>query len=660
MPLALLEMSPSGWFAIFVTVVVFACLQFRRETPSDLLFLGALVAVTVTGVISPSQALEGFANEAVVTIGALLVVAAGLRWTGVLDQLGNRLLGAAKTVQSATLRLTFALVACSAVVINTAVVAMFVPVVLDWCRRRGVSPSRLLIPVSYLAILGGTCTLIGTSTNILVNGMLKAAYKEAPAVGTCSCSRSCSCSCSKAAYKEASAVDTPEAEYSEEFREKFREELRPMTLLEIGRIGLPCAVLGSLYLLLIGRRLLPNRTELIEQLDEQRREYLVEMLVQPECRLIGRTVEEAGLRHLRGLFLVEIDREGEVITPVTPSDVIRAGDRLIFTGVVSTIVDLEKIPGLVPAADVTYEFHPHRRQMRHLSETVLSITSPLIGTTVREANFRQRYNAAVVAVHRAGARLSTKIGDIVLQAGDTLLLQTRTGFSARFRNSADFYLVADVEGSEPRRHHRARLAGTLMLILIAWLVATSWIDPAGPMGGFSSTAVAGVAIAGLMILGRCLPVAEARSAIDLHVLLTIVGALALGKALKESGAAGAMAGAMVDMVGGENPYILLIVLYLLTVVFTETISNTAVAVMMFNFGVAMAAVGGYSPRPFVMAIVIAASLSFVTPIGYQTNLMVMGPGGYRPRDYLRAGWPLALMMGVVTMLLIPRIWPFEL
>jgi di/tricarboxylate transporter len=632
MPLALLNMSPSGWFAILVTVVVFACLQFRRGAPSDLLFLGALVAVTVAGVISPGQALEGFANEAVVTIGALLVVAAGLRWTGVLDQLGNRLLGTARTVQSATVRLALALVACSAVVINTAVVAMFVPVVLDWCRRRGVSPSRLLIPVSYLAILGGTCTLIGTSTNILVNGLLKAAYQEA------------------------ATVESGDLHYSPE----FREELRPMSLLEIGRIGLPCAVLGSLYLLLIGRHLLPDRTELIEQLDEQRREYLIEMLVQPECRLIGTSVEAAGLRHLRGLFLVEIDREGEVITPVAPSDVIRAGDRLIFTGVVTTIVDLEKIPGLVPAADVTYEFHPHQRQMRHLSETVLSATSPLIGTTVRAANFRQRYNAAVVAVHRAGARLSTKIGDIVLQAGDTLLLQTRTGFSARFRNSADFYLVADVEGSEARRHHRARLAATLMLVLIAWLMATSWIAPSGPLGGFSSTAVAGVTVAGLVILGRCLPIAEARSVIDLQVLLTIVGALGLGKALKESGAADALAGAMVNMVGGENPYLLLIVLYLLTVVFTETISNTAVAVMMFRFGVAMAAIGGYSPRPFVMAIVIAASLSFVTPIGYQTNLMVMGPGGYRPRDYIRAGWPLSLMMGVITMLLIPRIWPFEL
>jgi di/tricarboxylate transporter len=622
---ALLNMSPSAWISILVTAAVFAGMLLRRGGSTDLLFLGGLVAVTLLGVIEPAEALSGFANEAVITVGALFVVAAGLRSTGVLDRAGNWLLGTARTARDATVRLTFALVAISAVILNTAVVAMFVPVVLDWSRRRGVSPSRLLIPVSYLAILGGTCTLLGTSTNIVVNGLLKDHYRE-------------------------------EARYSPE----FREELHGMTLLEIGQVGAPCAVVGGLYLVFFGRRLLPNRTELIDQLDEQRREYLVEMVVRPNCRLIGKTVSEAGLRHLRGLFLLEIDREGEILTPVTPSDVIHAGDRLIFTGVVTTIVDLEKIPGLVPAADTTYEFHRRRRQVRCLSEAVLSPSSPLIGTTVREADFRQRYHAAVVAVHRSGARLPSKIGDIVLEAGDTLLLQTRTGFASRFRHSRDFYLVADVEGSQARRHHRAWLAAALLGALVVWLIGTSWIGVGSPLAGLGSTAVAGVAIAGLMIVGRCLTAAEARSVIDLQVLLTIAAALGLGTALKESGAASAVATGLVEAVGRGNPYLLLIVLYVVTVLFTETISNNAVAVMLFPFGVAMAAAGGYSPRPFVMAIALAASLSFLTPIGYQTNLMVMGPGGYRPRDSLRVGWPLALLMAGTAITLIPQVWPFAL
>ncbi len=266
--------------------------------------------------------------------------------------------------------------------------------------------------------MGGTCTLIGTSTNLIVNGLLKEEQQR----------------------EEVRLADTrQEALYAH--LPGFREQMDGMTLFEIGRVGIPCALAGSLYLMFLGYRLLPNRTEMVEQLDERRREYMVEMLVQPECRLIGKTVEQAGLRHLRGLFLIEIDRDHEVVTPVTPEDVIQAGDRLIFTGVVSTILDLVQISGLVPAADMTYEIHPKRRMGRHLSEAVVSNSSPLVGTTVRYANFRRLYNAAVVAVHRNGAQLRRKVGDIVLRSGDTLLLQTRTEFSSAFRNSSDFFLA---------------------------------------------------------------------------------------------------------------------------------------------------------------------------------------------------------------------------
>jgi di/tricarboxylate transporter len=640
MPLLAVEtpitpITPSGWIAIAVTATVFLVMVMRRGVPTDLLFLGSVVVVTLFGVISPEKALAGFANPGVLTIGALFVVSAGLRATGVLDRVGNQLLGPAKTVGQAFGRLMACVLSISAFIMNTAVVAMFVPIVLDWCRRRGVSPSRLLIPLSYVAIMGSTCTLIGTSTNIIVNGLLKDEYRA-----------------------EERRIVEDSAQYDQ--IKGFHEQLRPMWLFEIGCVGLPCAIVGSLYLWFIGRRLLPDRTDMIEQLDEQRREYLVEMLVQPECRLVGKTVEEAGLRHLRGLFLLEINREGEVLTPVTPNDTLRAGDRLIFTGVVTTIVDLEKIPGLVPAADMTYEFSQEAERTRQLSEAVLSPSSPLIGTTVRRANFRRRYNAGVVAVHRNGKRMKRKIGDIVLEAGDTLLLQTRSGFTDRYRHSRDFYLVADVAGSEARQSHRAWLAVSLLLTLIVWLMATSWVGQSGPWAGLSSPALAGIAIAGLMIVGRCLPLAEARSSVDMHVLVTIAAALGLGQALTESGAAESLAYRFVGAFGAENPYILLILLYLLTVAFTETLSNAAVAIMLFPFGVAMAAAGGFSPRPFVMAIALAASLSFLSPIGYQTNLMVMGPGGYRPRDYLRVGWPLASLIAVVALTLIPLVWPFEL
>lgn len=623
-----LGLSVSGWLSLAVTLAVFVSLLWRRDLPPDFLFLGGLVALVLLGVISPSDALGGFANPAVVTIAALFVVAAGLNATGVLDWIGNRLLGGARTATAAMVRLAGVVVSLSAFVNNTPVVAMFVPVVLHWCRQRGVSPSRLLIPLSYLTILGGVCTLIGTSTNVVTNGLLKEEQRI--------------------------------AQTEERYTLAFRRQLHEMSLFELGRVGLPCAVFGTLYLLLFGRRFLPDRTGLVDQFGAERREYLVEMLVQPGCRLIGKTVEDAGLRHLRGLFLIEIDRDDEVITPVAPEDVIHERDRLIFTGVVTTIVDLVRIPGLVPAADITYDVHPRRRRQRHLCEAVISRSSPLVGVTVREARFRQLYQAAVVAVHRNGTRVPSKIGDIVLEPGDTLLLQTRTEFAQRYRHSRDFCLVASVEGSQPRRQERAWLSLGLLGVLIVWLAAESWTPEAGPLAGLASPAVAAMTVAGLMVATRCLPVSEARSALDLQVLITIVAALGLGRALSESGAANSLAGLLIAGVGGDNPYLLLAAVYVLAMLFTEVMTNSAVVAMLFPLAVATAAASGYSPRPFVMAITLGASLSFLTPIGYQTNLMVMGPGGYRPADFFRVGWPLSLLTGAIALALIPRVWPFAM
>jgi di/tricarboxylate transporter len=597
------------WIAIGVTVLVFAALQLRRGTPTDLLFLGGLMAVTLTGVLTPTEAFEGFANPALLTIAALLVVAAGLRSTGVLDWVGHKLLGRAHTEGGALWRLAVTLIASSAFILNTALVAMMMPVVIDWCRRRGISPSRLLIPLSYLTILGGVCTLIGTSTTLIVSGILR------------------------------------------------REGYEAMSLFELAYVGLPCAVVGAVFLLLFGPRLLPKRSDIIEELDETRRDYLVEMLVKPECPLVGQTIQQAGLRHLPGLFLVEIDRNGDLITPVTPDDRLHANDRLVFAGLVNTIVDLEKVPGLIPAADMNFEFHPRTRTLRRLTEVVLSKTSPLIGSTVREGRFRSYYNAAVVAVHRNGERLTNKIGDIRLEPGDTLLLQTRHDFLAEYSNSRDFYLISSVEGSEPRRHHKMPLAAGLGLLLIAWLVVTNFLSQEGPLAGLSSTAVAAICVAGIMLITRCLRVSEARSALDLQTLVTIAAALGLGAALDKSGAARTCAEMLVSQVGG-SPYLLLAVVYLMTLVFTEMITNNAVAAMLLPIALQVAAASGYDSRPFIIAITMAASLSFVTPIGYQTNLMVMGPGGYRPSDYLRCGLPLAVVVTVTALLVIPRVWPF--
>lgn len=623
-----------GGIALATTLAVFAGMQLKRRIPVEVLFLGGLVIVTVCGVIHPKQAVAGFASTAVILIGALFAVSAGLRNTGALDWIGHRLLGSAQTERSALLRLGLTVPPVSAFVLNTPLVAMMAPVVVDWCRRRNVSPSRLMIPLSYLTILGGVCTLIGTSTTLVINGNLGELQKDPTRFP---------------------GVDP--ARYAE------------LALFEIAPVGVPIALVGIGYMIFVAPRLLPNRHDLIEQFDEHRRDYLVDMTVLANCPLAGQTVQDAGLRQLPGLFLIEIDRNGETITPVAPGDRIRAGDHLVFTGVVSTIADLERIPGLVPSADESFEQRPADRVHRQLTEAVLSRTSPLVGRTVKEADFRQRYNAAIVAIHRNGERLTNKIGEVELEPGDTLLLQTRPEFVDAHRNSRDFYLVSRVGGAKARRHDRALLAALLFAGLILWLVICSLFPDVLPWGqAFSKDIkpIAAIAVALAMVATRCLTTSEARGAIDVQVLLVIGAAIGMGEALDKSGAAGWLAEMLVRGAStagfppGLRPYLLLAVVYVLTQVLTELISNVAVASIMVTLAVHVAAAGGvagYDPRPFIVAVAMAASLSFATPIGYQTNLMVMGPGGYSPRDYLKTGLPLAMLSTTTALAAISWFFP---
>jgi di/tricarboxylate transporter len=584
-----------------VTLAVVAGLLYGlvKDTPADVMFVGAVVLLAALGVIGPEDAVAGFANPGVLIVAALFVVVAGLRETGVMDFIGERFLGRVNTEAQALFLMAAVLIPSAMVLNNTPKVALLVPVLIAWCRKRHISPSRLLMPLSFLSILGGTCSLIGTSTNLVVQGLL------------------------------------------------VKNHLRPMSFFEVGSVGLPCAVLGAAYLLTIGRKLLPDRKELIEQLDETRREYLVEMLVQPGCRLANKTVADAGLRQLPGLFLIEIDREGSVLGPVAPDEVIRANDRLVFTGVVSTIVDLEKIPGLVPAIDRHYEVAPTRQRGRRLCEAVISPSSPLVGDAVRDADFRMLYDAAIVAVHRNGARLTNKVGDIRLRAGDTLLLQAGPQFTKAFRNKPDFYLVGDVEDSRPVRHDRAWLAAIIFLTMIAAFVS-----------GRVDIMLASFLAAGAMVASGCVSASDARKSVDLPVVIAIAASFGVGKAIEQSGVANLVATLLVDWTRPFGPTATLAAIYFGTMVLNELISNNAAAALSFPFCLESARLLGVSERPFAMAVTLAASYAFGSPIGYQTHMMVFGPGGYRFADFMRVGIPLNLLMWLVATVLIPMIWPF--
>jgi len=616
-------MGWDAWLTLALVVAVFVGLA-RALAPPDALLVGAAVVLGVSGVLTPSELFAGLSNEGMLTVAALFVVAAGVRETGALDAIGIRMLGNAAGDGRIIARMAGPVLGLSAFLNNTPVVAMLMSIVSDWCRRHRVSPSRLLIPLSYLAILGGTCTLIGTSTNLVVNGMMIDRAQEVSA--------------------RAAEVTAPEQLDS---LARLSGELRGMSLFELSRVGVPVAIAGMLYLVFVGRRLLPDRKDLLEQLGESRREYLVDMVIEPGCRLAGQRIEEAGLRHLAGLFLIEVEHEGNILAPVGPDYVLQAGDRLTFTGVISTIVDLERIPGLVPVADGAYESQGSWRKDRQLCEVVISATSPLIGKNIRDANFRALYNAAIVAVHRGGVRLAGRIGDIVLREGDTLLLQTGPHFAQAHRNNPDFFLVSAIEESRPLRHERAPLAFLLMAVLVGLMVS-----------GLLSIVMASFLVAGLMVITRCVSVPIARKNVDWSVLLTIAGALAVAFALQKTGAAEAIAGGVVSVTKPFGPYAALLAVFLVTTLFTELVTNNAAAALVFPFAVAVAEHFGVSPRPFAVTVMMAASASFMTPIGYQTNMMVFGPGGYRFGDFVRIGTPLNILVCVLTTLLAPVFWPF--
>lgn len=581
------------WFGAALVIGIVVLLA-REVAPPDFVMLGAGVLAALVGLIKPATIFEGFADTSMLTVAALYVVAAAMRETGAVDTIGRWILGRARSERSVMWRMFAFVTPLSGFMNNTPLVAMMIPVLQGWCKKNNVAPSKLLMPLSIFTVLGGVCTLVGTSTNLVVQGFLN------------------------------------------------RNGLPPMSMFDLTWVGLPLAFVGGLYLLFIGRRVLPERRDLIEQFDENKREYLVNLRIDPGCRLAGQTVEAAGLRHLQGLFLVEIIRDGEIITPVRPDRRLETGDVLTFTGLVDTIVELERIPGLVPAM----ETHMGPNAERELHEAVVSSTSPLVNRNIRDSEFRATYNAAVLAVHRGGERLKGRVGDIVLRPGDTLLLQTGPHFARAHRNDANFYLVSAVEDARPVRHERALLAMGLLAGLIGLL---SW--------GLAPV-LASFLIAGLALLTRCIAPNTARQALDLQTLVTIAASFGVSEALEASGFVKFVADHAMQVSQALGPIAILCAIYVMASLMTEVLTNTAAAALMFPFALATAEQMQVSYVPFVMAVTYAASLSFLTPIGYQTNLMVYGPGGYRFTDFTRVGAPLNLLLTFLATLLIPVVWPF--
>ncbi|TVQ93918.1 MAG: SLC13 family permease [Deltaproteobacteria bacterium] len=594
-------MTLAALLTLLVVVAALICIMLQVASP-DLVLLGAVVLLLLAGVLSPAEALSGFSNGGMLTVAALFVVAAGLRETGAVTILTSGLLGRPRNERGAIARLAAPVVAASAFLNNTMVVATLLPGVTDWARGIGRAPSRFLLPLSFASILGGLCTLLGTSTNLVVAGLVDDMISDHP-------------------------------------------DLSPIGMFDIAPVGLPIAGVGLLFLVVAAPWLLPERRSAVSR-DDDPRHYTMEVLVPQGSRLAGKTIEAAGLRNQPGAFLMEVIRDDTVLPVVDAQQLLNEGDRLIFVGDVGAVVDLQRMPGLAAAPDQVFKLEGERGR-RQIVEAVVSQRNPLVGWSIRDGGFRRRYHAVVIAVARAGERLPGRIGDIVLRTGDVLLLEAHPQFVKEQRTRTDFYLVSQVPGAAPPRTERALLS----VAILGALVVTATL-------GLLPIVTAAFAGAGLMLLTRCCTIGEARRSLDLQVLFAIAAALGLGRAMIDSGLAQNLADTAV-WIGGGHPYLALVTVYVLTVVLTEAVTNNAAAVLTLPVAVAMAEQVGAAPMGFVFAVMVAASASFLTPIGYQTNLMVMGPGGYRPLDYPRLGLPLSLLVAVTAMAIIPWVWPLS-
>ena len=587
------------WQIAYTLAVVLLALaaMIRQVAAPDLVLMAALFSLAAVGILTPSETFVGFSNPAVATIGALFIVSSALRETGALELSIGQFLARARSLTPGAARIALPVASLSAFLNNAPIVAMMTPSVIDWAKRNSLSPSRLLIPLSYASILGSSTTIIGTSINLTVAGLILDAG------------------------------------------------MAPMGFFELMPVGLPICAVGLLYLIFVAPRRLPDRIDPEENLGDKRREYIASMEVQPDCPLVNRSIEEAGLRRLAGLFLFEIEREGRAITPVSPDEVIRPGDRLSFAGVVSTIIDLQRIRGLLPISD---DEAPMSSDPSHrFAEAVVSSSSPLVGSSIRTSNFRTVYDAAVIAVHRNGERVPGKIGEIVLRAGDTLLLQCALGFYRAHRHSADFYLVSELEEDTKPRYERAWLALAVLAVMVA-CVST----------GLVPIAIASFITAGVLIATRCLTGPQARRSVDWSILVVIGAGLGIAGAMHKTGAADLVARLVVDGIGDLGPLAALAVIYLTCLLMAEMLHHNAAVAIMFPIAVATAEQVGADPRGFVMAVAVASCCAFASPVTYQTHLIVYGPGGYRFTDFVKAGAPLDALCGIVALVVIPWVWPF--
>ncbi len=628
-----------------VLVAVFVVLLVELLSP-DAVFLGGLIVLVLGGVVDLERALQGFANPTLLALGSLYVVAAALQETGALDIASQYVLGKEQSIRRLLLRMCPSVTLYSAFLNNTPVVAMGIPAIRGWCKRHGVSPSKLLMPLAFAAVLGGICTLIGTSTNLVMHGLLQS------------------------------------------------EGLEGFAFFELAWVGVPCAVVGLVYIIFVAPVLLPERVDIRAEEEEERAE-LIEVEVAADSPLVGETVGEANLKLMPGLTLVQIERGIEEIAPVGTQERLQPGDRLLFTTTememgadseptveasVPENTDAEGLPErlgdseqmeTVPRRELGFSAFPglrlvyadiERDEERELHQVVVREGSSFIGERVRDIPFHERFGAALTGIRRGGKRLEPPMGDVRLRPGDALLLDTKQGFRGAYEKSAEFVVTSEAGGEvekteeearKQREEMRPRGGGWELRFAVAVIVAIVGLVGSGAL----HIAVAGPLGALVLVAAGILTPGRAREAVDWNVLIVIGAALGMGQAMEASGAAQMMGQAIVETTGAFGPYGLLAGMILGTALLTNIVTNNGAVALMFPIALSVVESQGLAARPFMVAITLAASMAFSTPIGYQANLMVYGPGNYRFLDFMRVGGILQVLLWIVLIVVAPLVWP---
>lgn len=576
------------------------CLLISEWLSIDLTAIGIMVVLVVTGILTPAQAVAGFANPAVITVGAMFLISQAMIRTGVVGFISQRVMQWTRgRVRLSMLVVLLIVAVASAFINNTPVVVLFIPVILSMGCRLGVSPSKYLIPISYISILAGTCTLIGTSTNIIVSD-LSAGYG-----------------------------------------------FGPLGMFELARVGLPLAVAGLMFILLAAPRWLPELTNPTCELENQpRRRYLAELAVPRGSALVDLNPCTGFAQKYAGIEVLELIRYSHIFHPCRDDVTIAPDDLLLVKGSPNDLNHILQGKDVnLPPTEKGVSFNGPDETL--VVELIIPPQSDLLGQRIGETHLAREEDLHIVAIQRSGLHYTEKqIKDIRLKIGDILLVWCHAGRIDRFRGRSDWIVVEDVH-QEIVHTRKAPLAGIIFGLMVA-AAAT----------GLADIMVCALAAVFLMVILGCLPLKEAYRALQGNVLMLIVGTIALGAAMAQTGASRYYADLFLAALRGWPPILILGGFILLTSISTQVLSNNATAVLLLPIAVSTASGLGVDPKPFVMAVCFGASACFATPIGYQTNLLVYGPGGYRFSDYLKLGIPLNLMVVVGGTALIPLFWPF--